>query len=116
MKVACSQKLVSTYLASQCQKPGDHNVNLFGKNHKNKSDLTYICLLVLNRIGKQFSVTPFMFFVGRSGLEHRTKEDLKMRKIKWGGGGVFLWVLLNKGFFFSGENFWGGGGFQIVQK
>jgi hypothetical protein len=38
MKVACSQKLVSTYLASHCQKAGDHNVNIFSKNHKNKSD------------------------------------------------------------------------------
>jgi len=104
MKVACSQKLVSTYLASQCQKPGDHNVNLFGKNHKNKSDLTYICLLVLNRIGKQFSVTPFMFFVGRSGLEHRTKEDLKMRKIKWGGGGCSFAVCLFKGVSFGRKN------------
>jgi hypothetical protein len=37
MKIARSQKLVSTFLASQCQKPGDHNVNLFSKNHENKS-------------------------------------------------------------------------------
>ena len=38
MEVACSSKLVSTYLATQCQKLGGHKVNLFSKNHKNKSD------------------------------------------------------------------------------
>jgi len=31
MEVASSQMLVSTYLATQCQKPGDHDVNLFSK-------------------------------------------------------------------------------------